>query len=319
MSDGGAVPSAQERLERAGRDRHEAAALAARIEAATRHADATTVRVQEARDRLRDEAADVERLTSLSWSRILSTLRGSHATDSEREQAEVDAARYALADAQARDDLAWQEVTHLQDRLDALGDVEQEHAAALAAQEAWVTNHDPATAAGLADVAARRGALLAEDQEAREAFAAGTRAREHLERARSLLASASAWSTWDTFGGGGLLTDLVKYDRLDEVADVLRRADHALDAFSRELADLRLGGVEAVHLDSMTRTFDVFFDNIFTDLRVRSRIQDAGRRVEHALGAVEATLQALHRRGRVIADELETLGRRREELLSGGR
>ena len=68
----------------------------------------------------------------------------------------------------------------------------------------------------------------------------------------------------------------------------------------------------------MTQAFDVFFDNIFTDLRVRSRIQDAGIRVDRAIRAVEDTLHALDLRGRSIADELAALTSRRESLLNGG-
>jgi hypothetical protein len=212
----GAAPDA--RLLEAARARQEAAALQARLSAATRHADGTTRRVQDARDRLADETRDVERLGWLSWSRILSSLRGSHATDVEREQAERDAAHYALADAQAREDAAWRDVEALQERL----------------------------------------------------------------------------------------------DKLDQVAAALHRADAALGAFSRELADLRLAGVEAVNLDGMTQAFDVFLDNIFTDLRVRSRTQEADRRVGHALADVDRMLHDLSARGREIADELAGLTTQRD-------
>jgi hypothetical protein len=311
----GAAPDA--RLVEAARARHEAAALQTRLSAATRHADGTTRRVQDARDRLADETRDVERLGSLSWSRILSSLRGSHATDAEREQAERDAARYALADAQARDDAAWRDVEALQERLDALGGVETAYASALAAKEDWAASHDPELTQRLTRIAEARALLLAEDREAREAHEAGVRARDQLREAHRLLGDAASWSAWDTFGGGGVFTDMMKYDKLDQVAAALHRADAALGAFSRELADLRLAGVEAVNLDGMTQAFDVFFDNIFTDLRVRSRIQEADRRVGHALADVDRMLQDLSARGLEIADELAGLSTQRDEALTG--
>ena len=318
MTDGPRASTAHEALERAARARREAASLRDRLEAAARHADGTTARVQDARDRLTAESGEVERLESMSWSRILSALKGSHATDLEREQAERDAARYAVADAQARDELARRDVETAQSQLDALGDVEQAYADALTAKEQWAATHDPVLAQGLAEVTERRGVLLAEDQEGREAYDVGVSARAHLLWARRLLAGAQSWSTWDTFGGGGLFTDLMKYDKLDQVGDALRRADLALGAFSRELADVDLSGVEAVNLDGLTQAFDVFFDNIFTDLRVRSRIQDAGIRVDRVLRSVEDTLHALDLRGRAIADELAALTTRREAILHSG-
>jgi hypothetical protein len=63
------------------------------------------------------------------------------------------------------------------------------------------------------------------------------------------------------------------------------------------------------------RTFDVWFDNIFSDMAVRSRIEDAARRVHHALGQVEQALGALQERGHAIARELADLDARREKLL----
>jgi hypothetical protein len=309
MTDGG------DRLERAFAARREAEGLRARLKAATTYADRTAVRVEEARAALAGEERDVARLDGLSWSRILTSLRGDRVTAQERERAERDAARYTLADAQTRDDLARRDVASAQAQLDALGDVEAEYAAALAEREEWSTAHDPERRRALTEVAERRGRLVAEDTEGREAFAAGAAARNLLLQALDLLGSAQSWSTWDTFGGGGVLTDMMKYDKLDQVTAVLRQADVALGRFTRELADVRLGGVDAVNLDSMTQVFDVFFDNIFTDMRVRSRIQDAHARVGGALQQVEATLNRLSARGREIAGELDQLAREREQVL----
>ena len=86
---------------------------------------------------------------------------------------------------------------------------------------------------------------------------------------------------------------------------------------SRELADLRLAGLEAVRVDGLTRTLDMWFDNIFTDLAVRDRIRDAHGRVGHALRAVETTLNDLTGRGHAITAELEELSRQRERTLLG--
>jgi len=317
MTDGGTAQGADEQLEHAAHRRREAEALQHRLDAAAGYAEQTAARVAEARSRLADEHEDVARLESFSWARIASTLRNSRASDLERETAERDAARYAVADAEARDGAARRDVAGLTAQLRALGDVQAAYAAALTAKEEWAVAHDTEVAARITELATRRGVLLAEDAEAREAHAAGLQALELLGQADQLLSSAGSWATWDTFGGGGMLTDMMKYDKLDQVGRVLRAADVALGRFSRELADLRMAGVEAVGLDGMTRTFDVFFDNFFTDMRVRSRIQDAQHRVADALRQVDRTLREVAERGRAIAAELEDLGQRREDLLLG--
>lgn len=315
MTDGVPEQTADEQLELAAQVRREAQALRERLDAARRYAEQTTRRVYEARSRLADEQEDVDRLESFSWARIVSTVKSARATDLERETAERDAARYAVADAEARDGMARREVDGITAQLDQLGDVDRRYADALAAKEQWVSGQAPDVAARLVELATRRGVLTAEDGEGREAYAAGVEAGELLRHADRLLGSAGSWATWDTFGGGGLLTDMMKYDKLDQVSEVLRRTDLALGRFSRELADLRIAGVETVAVDGLTRTFDVFFDNIFSDMAVRSRIQQARHRVGSALEAVDDLLRELDERGRAIAAELEDLGRLREELL----
>jgi hypothetical protein len=66
---------------------------------------------------------DVERLESFSFIRIWSTRRGAHATDLERDTAERDAARYAVAQAEARRDAGRRDVESIQAQLSTLGDV----------------------------------------------------------------------------------------------------------------------------------------------------------------------------------------------------
>lgn len=307
----------QARLEQTARAVQEKTALEQRLAGAGQYLAAQQQRVAELRATLQREDEDVERLESFSPARIWATLKGSRDGDLEREAAERDAARYAVAEAEARREAAERDCASLREQLRLLGDVDAEYDRALAEKDAWVRANDSEAARELADIAQRRGALVAQDEEAREAHAAGVAALGHLRDAERLLGSAGSWSTWDAFGGGGLLTDMMKYQRLDEATAVLRNADLALAGFSRELADVGMGAVGGVDIDSMTRTFDVFFDNIFSDMAVRSRIQQAHARVGAALSAVQRALATLEERGRGLGEELRELDARRERALLG--
>ena len=305
----------QDQLERAAAARLEHAQLRQRLEGSVPHLHDLESRVVELRRRLEVETADVEKLESFSPTKAWAVLKGSHAADLDRESAEREAARYAVAEAEARRDSITRDRAALQSRLAELGDVEAQYQQAVAAKEAWLAEHDTERAAPLAEIAERRGELEALDREAREAHDAGRVAHELLTQASAMLGSAGSWSTWDAFGGGGLLTDMMKYEKVDRATELLRRADLALAAFSRELADVHLPEVRGVQVDQMMRTFDVWFDNIFSDMAVRSRIQDAAARVGQALGQVEQALGALDRKGRDLARERAALDVRREELL----
>jgi len=303
-------------LEHAARARQQHTDLTARLNGARGYLDSAEQRVAELRARLTAETEDVAKLESFSPTRIWAGLRGSREQDLDRERAELEAARYAVAEAEARRDAARRDADSLQAQLDELGDVDALQHRALAAKEEWAQAHDPALAAQLTEIARERGTLTARDLEAREAHAAGREALALLQQAGSLLGGAETWSTWDTFGGGGMLADMAKYNKMDQATAALRRADVALGRFSRELADVGMAGVGGVQVDGMTRTFDMFFDNIFTDMAVRSRIQDASRRTAAAAHTVGQTLARLEQQGRELTRQLADLDARREALLS---
>lgn len=313
MSDGGHV---QADLERALASRTERDRLRQQAVSAEATVQQAADRAAELRRRLADETEDVEALESFSWARTWSALKGSHADDLARETAERDAARYAVAEAEARLQAARADLEELRARIAALGDVDSDYDHALAAKEAWL--RDDGTEAGrrLATIAERRGALAAEESETREAHDAGRTALDLLRQAQDLLDNARAWSTWDTFGGGGLITDMVKYDRIDKVEVLVHRADVALGRFARELADIGVTGIGGVQVSGLTRTFDVWFDNLFSDLAVRSRIKEAVDQVDGAAAAVTSLLNRLSARLRELASERDRLDAEREELLN---
>jgi len=314
VTDGTKVQAA---LEHAAAARTERAGLTERLEAARSYLVSVEARVAERRAALDAESQDVERLESFSPTRILATLKGSRSTDLERQAAERDAARYAVAEAEARLESARRDCDSLTTQIEALGDVDGNHARALAAKEKWVGSHDTGVAGALADIAERRGVLVARDKEAREAHEAGVRASHCLSEAREHLGGAESWSTWDTFGGG-LLSDLAKRQRMDQATQMLHAAEHALVAFSRELADLDLPPVAGVKVGNLGGTFDMFFDNIFSDMATRQRIQQAAGAVEHTLQVVQQALQVVAETGRSLAVQIIELDQQRERILLHG-
>lgn len=304
-------------LERAVRDREERRRLEQRLRSAEEQLAACEVRVRERNATLTSETKDVERLESFSPTRIWASLRGSRDADMAKETAEREAARYAVAEAQARRDAVQRDRDAYATQVEALGDVEARYAAALAAKDAWLRDTGSPQAAELAQIASERGAVLARRKETDEAYHAGVAAQELLTQANQLLGSARSWSTMDTFFDGGMLTDMAKYNKIDQATAVLHQADIALAAFSRELADIDVQSVGGVEVTSMNRTFDMFFDNIFSDMAVRSRITQAADRTSRALFAVTRLLLELAATQPQLVAQVADLDQRRERLLVG--
>ena len=287
----------------------------ARARPAEADAHDTVVR---ARQELDAEETDVRKLESYSPTRIWAVLRGSRDADLDREKAEQQAAEYAVARAEAWLLGARQETQRAEAELAALGDVAGRRERALAAKEEWLRSSGGEAGVELTRLAEELATTRSALTEVREAVAAGERAAGRLEAARRKLGSAGDWATYDTFFGGGMLTDMVKYDRMDEAQRLLHEADLALRHLSVELADVGMNAVvHGLSVDGLTQAFDVWFDNIFSDWSVRSRITAAAKRADSAAGLVHEIRVRLASQERELVAREAALASTREQCLTG--
>ncbi|HST80944.1 MAG TPA: hypothetical protein VLL08_04275 [Kineosporiaceae bacterium] len=264
---------------------------------------------------LASESADVAKLESLSFTRVLASLRGDRASALDAERAEQKRAEYAHAVAVATRDAAFAERQRLRLALSKAAEVDRRYAAALAAKEAWLLAGPPdERARELAESAERRGRLEALERETTEAIAAGSAALQSLSQARTTLSSANTWANIDVFAGGGLLVDSLKRSRMDEAAGQLHAAETALLRFGSELADIN-ASIEALQLNLTMSVLDIAFDNVFTDLAVRGRIGDASHRADQAHQAVDRKVSELKDELRRVQAERGQLDDRRTALL----
>jgi hypothetical protein len=302
-------------LEAAQRDATLLADRLARRGRAASALDRASADVTAMRQRLADESADVARLESFSATRVWAALRGDRAERLDAERAEQQSAEYAVATAEARRRAAAAELAAAEQAIAALGDVAGRRQEAFAVREAWLSTHGGPVAAELAEVAATVGRRRAEVVEIAEADAAAHQAGSALAAAADELRSASGWSTYDTFLGGDWIASMAKHQRLDQASDMVRAADAALAHLAVELGDVGERGVGPIGVEGLARTFDIWFDNVFSDWAVASHIKDAQDRVAEALSAVDHVRRRLAERREAVALDLTALARRREELL----
>lgn len=247
---------------------------------------------QRLRDVLTSEELDVGRLEGRSASRVWSSLRGSRERDLEREREQARTAAAAV-DVQARTVERLREATEsLARRAEALEHADRDYQSALErVAGSGGTVDDVHVAAAVQELARRR-----ELRELEQASAAGRSALQGLVAARQTLGSADSWSTWDTFGGGGMLSSAMKHERLDEARQRLQVAGEALTRFTRELDDLRMPGIALPEFSGLVRGVDIWWDNVGVDLLVRDRIKRTQRDVDAAVARVEGALATLETR-----------------------
>lgn len=290
-----ALRAARAVLDEALARRGEAGRLDAQAARLDREIATARSQADELASRLEQENADVARLEGVSLSRIMGSLRGSRDSDLDRERAEAAAAALAHAAAAQRVSALQEELRRAQAQRTQLGEVDSAYDDAVAAYSLLASEHGMAGGRDLFALTQRLAATGRRLREVEEAERAGADARDRLASALDILASADGWSTYDTFFGGGMIASAMKQDRMDEAARRLADAGMALDRFRRESADVGDLPMPELAVSTQLRTLDVWFDNMWTDLSVRSKIKEA-------LGAAQSAATSVETSRRLLAD-----------------
>ncbi|MET3574184.1 hypothetical protein ACFFIY_01430 [Bhargavaea ullalensis] len=184
-------------------------------------------------------------------------------------------------------------------------------------KEIWMRNNDSESVRKLQQVADERAALQSMRREIEEAIHAGREAQRVLGSAMDQLGSAEGMSMWDTFLGGGMVVTAMKYSSINSSDDKIHRAQSALRRFQSELADVE--NFDTARLTVNKRDFlnfsDFFFDNMFTDWMVHSRITDAKSQLDGVLADVERILRELADRLKRTDEEIKRLAEREKEII----
>lgn len=291
-----------------------------------RRLDGTEVQLQDARalrnrlqKQLTKEQQDVVQLGKFSFMNKIKEWTGKWDEQMEREMAEV-------AEVELQYNEAEKTVTDLEAEVGRLREamknpefayIDEEWADFLKEKETWIRQNDSvahATLQKIADDRVRVRSMLREIEEARDA---GSKAIRALNAALDKLGSAEGMSIWDTFLGGGLIVSALKYSEMNSSDDLVHRAQRALRHFETELMDVQNAATESFKVnnnDIFTFT-DVFFDNIFSDWMVHSRITDAQSKLNVVLQDVRRVQDQLTRKRDEMEHELEQLDVREKEII----
>jgi hypothetical protein len=262
------------------------------------------------------EQSDVDKLESFSGTRIWAMLTGKHEESLRQEELQAEAALGKAAEARARCDELEGACAEVAGHLSGYANVDAELAAAAAERERLLVAAGAPEGKRLGEIAEESGDLRGELHQLDEAIAAGQRAVASMSALEDQLGTASGWSTYDTFFGGGMISTAIKHDHMDRAAALSRDADAALRGFGRELGEVGLRGVdEALTMSDGTRFLDMWFDNMFTDLSVRSQIQSAQERTQRARADAQRMLHQVSIRRGAIVERISSLETERRQLL----
>ena len=152
-----------------------------------------------------------------------------------------------------------------------------------------------------------------------EALQAGSEAQEKLMEAASALDTANSYSTWDTFLGGGVLVTALKHQELDKSNNYIHSAQRALQRFHNELLDVQEMRHDTLQIetDGFVKFADYFFDDIFSEWSIHSKIATSIDQIRRVLDDVANTLNALKKKMEQAEEAKKQLASRKSQLFAG--
>lgn len=270
-------------------------------------------RVRQLEKEKESEQADVDRLERGSLAAFFYQMVGRMDEKMDKEQQEAYAARVRY-DAAARELASIDaDLARLETRLKGLSGCEQRYQDALMERFREIKATNSPAAQELMESESRVVDLKLRRREIREAIQAGKKALKRTEAVLESLDSARGWSTMDLVGGG-VWSDLAKYDHLDEAQEQVEQLQVDLRRFKTELADVEINADIQVTVEGFLRFADFFFDNLFTDWEVRDHIDQSIEQVKDTRRQIQRVLDKLERMEGSIKAQLEDETEKQEQI-----
>ena len=268
---------------------------------------------------LTKEQLDVEKLDGFSFTNMVRNWRGNLDEIRDKEKAEAAAVELKWNEAvkmvedlereerDVRMELADQSFRELQPRWQQLMEEKKQ----------WLKENSPENHAVLESLNTRKIEIKTMLKEIDEAQSAGTTAKSLLSSAIDQLTSAKSFSTWDTFLGGGMIVTAMKHNAIDESEDTIHRAQLALQRFQREMTDVQAleASAFAVERGSFIQVADYFFDDIFSEWTIHSRIKKSQGNLENTSRDVSKVLHSLDEKKRILQSELTEVESKSKEMI----
>lgn len=217
------------------------------------------------------ESEDVEKLQAESLSTFLKRLVGNYDKKLDKEMQEQLTAKMEL-------DLSLALLLEAREDLAAIQAAVEQSTTQIKQLKDVLYRQDPHFREKITDEEIKRAQLNQELLELDEASAAGERALEGIDDALKDLDSADSFSTWDMFTDSSLIFDMMKYDKINKAETKMSRLEQLLENYTKELKDLSLDTYLSYEkFSGMGKTFDIFFDNLFSDWDTKAKI---GRNID---------------------------------------
>lgn len=130
-------------------------------------------------------------------------------------------------------------------------------------------------------------------KELEEAKAAAEEVIARIDSSVSSLDRAKSWGFWDLLGGEWF-TSWMKRGKIQAANENILDIKKSLDKLNDELEDVNMHMPSEISDTLGDHIFDVWFDNIFTDLRVQGEIKEALNKLKNFRAEILELIETLN-------------------------
>lgn len=243
---------------------------------------------------MKEEQKDVDRLNKVTLSAFFYRATGKMDEKLTKEEGEAFAAAMKYESAEREIKAVNEDILYYEKRLLQLSDCEEHYQELMDIQKKEIISENTPEAAGILAIEEELTGIRNQEKEIHEAVDAGKSALKISREILDTLDSAKTWGTVDMIGGG-IFSDIMKYDKLNEVKEKVGELQSALRSFRTELADVTdeiNGNIDTV-IGDFLHFADYVFDGFFTDWMVYSKIKSTIERATMTHNQIEYILERL--------------------------
>ena len=253
-------------------------------------------------ENLKKELHDVENLNKLSLSSFIYTIMGNKAEKMEKEEKECLRAKLKYDDCNCRLKSLKENKLNLVNKLNDLDDCEKRYSELLDTKVALVNIYGSEEEKNkILKIEEELDCRLKEIKEIEESIDVGQDLYDEIKCTKELLESAKTWSTIDLLGGD-IISSMAKHEKIDNAQKHFSKISTLLTRFNEELRDVN---ISSLNFSGMTKGIDIFFDNIFTDISVNSKINNSYNDICNLQRKVHDRLEDLNKNRSRLIEEVE--------------
>ncbi|MBP3628185.1 MAG: hypothetical protein J6I95_01800, partial [Anaerotignum sp.] len=226
------------------------------------------------------ENADVEKLEKFSLAGFYYLITNKKEEMLNKERQEAYTARLKCDTAQAELDTITDEIQKTRAQITEFAGCEERFVKLKTEKKEWIKQSGTPDAMKILELEEAIAGCESQIKEIREAYTVGGEALRLADEIIRSLDKAKGWGTWDTFAGGGMISDIAKHSHLNTAQRLVSDLQSKLRRYKTELMDVQISADVEVGVSGFLNFADYFFDSILVDWTVLNKITKSKSQAE---------------------------------------